>query len=68
MTAKILSAVIVLIIVIWLYLAVSYLKNKNGGEEKEAGSCGGTGCSGCAMRKDCGARKDSGKKPKRDVQ
>lgn len=67
MTAKILSAVIVLIIVIWLYLAVSYLKNKNGGEEKEAG-CGGAGCSGCAMRKDCGARKDSGKELKKDVQ
>lgn len=66
MAAKILSAVIVLVIVIWLYLAVSYLKKKNDGEEKGLGC--GAGCSGCALRKDCGARKDGSGGQKKDVQ
>lgn len=48
MIGKIISAALVLGVAVWLYLAVAYLKNKRGG------GCDSAGCSGCAMRGECG--------------
>lgn len=56
MTAEIISTAVVLGIVCWLYLAVSYLKNKGGS------GCDG-GCSGCAARGACGRHQKEQTKP-----
>lgn len=50
---NLLSAGILLVIVVGLYLAASYLRNKNFSDEEGNTGCG-AGCSGCSNRKGCG--------------